>query len=196
MAEYLTLLKLNPGKIVDTLDALRKLPDKPSSGVDLRYTMNIFGAWDVGVWISAENTMIAVEFASKDLKEIPGVTDIYTVPTFPHGMSAQSNGMTEYLSLLKLNPGKIVDAMDALRKLSGKPSPKVNLCYTMNIFGVWDVGVWFSAENTMRAAEFVYRKIKEIPGVRDIYTVPTFPNGIKVLKTNHRLEEASAEKTE
>ncbi len=196
MAEYLSLLKLNPGKIVSVIDALRKLPDKPSSGVNLRYTMNIFGAWDVGVWLSAENTMRAVEFASKDLKEIPGVTDIYTVSTFPHGMSAQSNGMVEYLSLLKLNPGKIVDAMDALRKLPDKPSSGLNLRYTMNIFGVWDVGVWFSAENTERAAEFVYKKIREIPGVRDIYTVPTFPHGKSAPKTSQRLEEENPEKTE
>ncbi len=196
MGEYLSLLKLNPGKIVDVIDALRRLPDKPSSGVNLRYTMNIFGAWDVGVWLSAENTMRAAEFASKDLKEIPGVTDIYTVPTFPHGMSAQSNGMAEYLSLLKLNPGKIVDAMDALRRLPDKPSSGVNLRYTMNIFGAWDVGVWFSAENTERAAEFVYKKIKEIPGVREMYTVPTFPNGKSVPKTSQRHEEENPEKTE
>ena len=47
MAEYLVLLKLNPGKIVDAINALRGLPEKPSSGVDLCYTMNIFGAGDV-----------------------------------------------------------------------------------------------------------------------------------------------------
>jgi predicted P-loop ATPase/GTPase len=196
MAEYLSLLKLNAGKIVSVVDALRKLPDKPSSGVNLHYTMNIFGAWDVGIWLSAENTMRAAEFASKDLKEIPGVTDIYTVPTFPHGLSAQSNGTVEYLSLLKLNAGKIVDAMNALRKLPDKPSSGVNPRYTMNIFGVWDVGIWFSAENTMRAAEFVYKKIKEIPGVTDIYTVPTFPHGMSAPSTSQRLEEEDPKKTE
>ena len=104
--------------------------------------------------------------------------------------------MAEYLSLLKLNPGKIVSVIDALRKLPDKPSSGVNLCYTMNIFGAWDVGVWFSAENTERAAEFVYRKIKEIPGVKDIYTVPTFPHGTSTLKTRQELEEPSSEKTE
>ncbi len=104
--------------------------------------------------------------------------------------------MAEYLSLLKLNPGKIVDAIDALRKLPDKPSSGVNLRYTMNIFGAWDVGVWFSAENTERAAEFVYKKMKEIPGVRDIYTVPTFPNGIVVPNTSQRSQEANAEETE
>lgn len=104
--------------------------------------------------------------------------------------------MTEYLSLLKLNPGKIVEAIDALRRLPDKPSSGVDLCYTMNIFGTWDVGVWFGAENTERAAEFVYRKLKEIPGVKDLYTVPTFPNGVSAPKTSQRIEEESAEKTE
>jgi len=196
MAEYLTLLKLNPGKIVDAINALRGLPEKPSSGVDLCYTMNIFGTWDVGVWLSAENTTRVADFVSKKIKEIPGVNDIYTVPTFPHGTSTQSNPMAEYLTLLKLNPSKIVNAINALRGLSDKPSSGVDLCYTMNIFGTWDVGVWFSAENTARAAEFVYRKIKEIPGVNDIYTVPTFPHGISTLKTRQEREEPSAEKTE
>ncbi len=85
MAEYLVLLKLDPGKVVDAINALRKLPDKPVSGVDLCYTMNIFGAWDVGVWIDAEDSNQALEFVHKKIKEISGVADIYTVPTFPHG---------------------------------------------------------------------------------------------------------------
>jgi len=104
--------------------------------------------------------------------------------------------MAEYLTLLKLNPGKIVDAINALRSLPEKPSSGVDLCYTMNIFGTWDVGVWLSAENTTRVADFVSKKIKEIPGVNDIYTVPTFPHGISTLKTRQEREEPSAEKTE
>ncbi len=196
MAEYLTLLKLNPGKIIEAIDALRSLPDKPSSGVDLCYTMNIFGTWDVGVWLSAENTAKVTEFVYRKIKEIPGVNDIYTVPTFPHGKSIESNRVAEYLTLLKLNPAKINAALNALRSLPDKSSSGVDLCYSMNIFGTWDVGVWFSAENTEKAAEFVYRKIKEIPGVNDIYTVPTFPNGTSTQKTRQGREEPSAEKTE
>ena len=41
-------------------------------------------AWDVGVWIDAEDTNQAVEFVHKKIKDISGVADIYTVPTFPH----------------------------------------------------------------------------------------------------------------
>ena len=61
MPEYLVLMKLNPGKIVDTLGDIRKLEDKPVSGVDLCYSMNIFGAWDVGIWINAENSSEVLE---------------------------------------------------------------------------------------------------------------------------------------
>jgi hypothetical protein len=85
MDEYLVLVKLNPGKILDTLSALRNLSDKPVSGVELCYTMNIFGSWDVGMWINAENSTQALDFVQKKIKDMSGVTEIYTVPTFPHG---------------------------------------------------------------------------------------------------------------
>jgi len=104
--------------------------------------------------------------------------------------------MAEYLVLVKLNPGKIVDAINALRNLPEKPISGVDLCYTMNIFGAWDVGVWINAENTNQAVDFVHKKIKEISGVADVYTVPTFPHGTKTQRTRQGREEPSAEKTE
>jgi len=85
MPEYLVLMKLNPGKIVDTLSDIRKMEEKPISGVDLCYSMNIFGAWDVGIWINAENSSEVLEFVQKKVKNLNGVSDVYTVPTFPHG---------------------------------------------------------------------------------------------------------------
>ena len=85
MPEYLVLLKVNPGKIVDAMNSLRRLPDQPISGVNLRYTMNIFGTWDVGVWIDAQNAIQAVDFVQKRMKAISGVADVYTVPVLPHG---------------------------------------------------------------------------------------------------------------
>lgn len=85
MTDYLVLMKLNPGKIMDTLGAIRNLSEKPVSGVDLCYTMNIFGAWDVGMWINAEDSGQALEFVQKKVKDMTGVTEVYTVPTFPHG---------------------------------------------------------------------------------------------------------------
>jgi len=90
MPEYLVLMKLNPGKIIDTLGDIRKLEEKPVSGVDLCYSMNIFGAWDVGIWINANDSGQVLEFVQKKVKSLAGVTDIYTVPTFPHGNSAKS----------------------------------------------------------------------------------------------------------
>ena len=90
MPEYLVLLKLNPTKIMDTLNAIRKMDDKPVAGVDLRYSMNIFGAWDVGVWIDAGDSPQAMEFVQKKMKNLNGVTEVYAIPTFPHGNGNES----------------------------------------------------------------------------------------------------------
>jgi hypothetical protein len=85
MPEYLILLKVDPAKLAETLEALRKMEQKPVAGVDLQYTINIFGSWDAGLWINAEETAQTVEFVQKKLKTLNGVTDIYPIPTFPHG---------------------------------------------------------------------------------------------------------------
>jgi len=44
MPEYLVLLKLNPTKLMETLGAIRNMDAQPVSGVDLLYSMNIFGS--------------------------------------------------------------------------------------------------------------------------------------------------------
>ncbi len=85
MSEYLVLMKLNPGKILDTLSSIRNLSEAPVDGVDVCYSMNIFGTWDVGIWINAENSGQALEFVQRKVKDLNGVTEVYTVPTFPHG---------------------------------------------------------------------------------------------------------------
>jgi hypothetical protein len=95
MSEYLVLLKLNPGKLIDTLGAIRSLPATPVPGVDICYAMNIFGAWDVGIWINAENSGQALEFVQKKLKDMVGVTEVYTVPTFPHGNASKNGNVQE-----------------------------------------------------------------------------------------------------
>ncbi len=89
MTDYLLLLKISPGKIIDVLNSLRGLPNNPSNGVDLNYTMNIFGTWDVGIWFKANNSNQALDFIDKKVKGISGVVDSYTVPTFPHGGETQ-----------------------------------------------------------------------------------------------------------
>jgi hypothetical protein len=90
MPEYLVLLKVNPAKLAETLEALRKMEQKPVAGVDLQYTINIFGSWDAGLWINAEETDQTVQFVQKKLKGLNGVTDIYPIPTFPHGSGAST----------------------------------------------------------------------------------------------------------
>jgi len=84
--------------------------------------------------------------------------------------------VTEYLVLLKLNPTKIANAINALRDLPEKPSPGVDLHYVMNVFGTWDVAMWFDANSSDKAVDFIQRKINQISGIVDAYTVPTFPN--------------------
>ncbi len=95
MSEYLVLLKINPGKIVEALGAVRNLSNAPIAGVNLCYAMNIFGAWDVGIWVNAENSGQVLEFTQKKIREMAGVTEVYTVPTFPHGNILKGSGGQE-----------------------------------------------------------------------------------------------------
>jgi ACT domain-containing protein len=85
MPEYLVLLKVNPVALADTIEAIRKMAQKPVAGVDLQYSINIFGRWDAGLWIKADENSSTSELVQKIRKEINGVTDIYPIPTFPHG---------------------------------------------------------------------------------------------------------------
>jgi hypothetical protein len=89
MPEYLVLMKLNPAKIVETLEAIRKMEQEPIVGVDLQYSINIFGSWDAGLWINAEEPNQTMQFIQKKLKGLNGVTDVYPIPTFPHGNRQQ-----------------------------------------------------------------------------------------------------------
>jgi DNA-binding Lrp family transcriptional regulator len=84
--------------------------------------------------------------------------------------------VTEYLVLLKLSPTKVIDTISDLRSLPEKPSPGVDLEYVMNVFGTWDVALWFDAENASQALEFIKEKLSQVPGVVDVYTVPAFSN--------------------
>ena len=84
MSEYLLLLRLDKAKLLEAIDALRKIPETPIPGVDLEYTMNIFGTWHVAVWFSSDNSSQAIEFINKKISETPGVVDAFPVATFPH----------------------------------------------------------------------------------------------------------------
>jgi hypothetical protein len=95
MPEYLVLLKLNPNKLMDTLGAIRNMDEKPVDGVDLKYSINIFGSWDAGVWIEAEESSKALAFVQKKLKDLNGVTEVYAIPTFPHGNGLKNGKNSE-----------------------------------------------------------------------------------------------------
>jgi hypothetical protein len=84
MPEYLVLMKLNPNRILETLGDIRELDEKPVAGVNLNYCMNIFGVWDTGIWIDARGNSEALDFVQKKISKLDGVTEVYTVPTFPH----------------------------------------------------------------------------------------------------------------
>ena len=84
MPEYLLLLKLDKKKLLETINTLRNLPRKPSPGVDLEYTMNILGTWDVAVWFSSDKSTHVMDFINKKIGQIPGVVDAFPVATFPH----------------------------------------------------------------------------------------------------------------
>jgi uncharacterized protein with GYD domain len=184
MTEYLVLLKLSPSKILDAIEDLRKIPKDGIQGVDTYYTMNIFGTWDVGVWFNATNTKIAMDCVHKNLTAVSGVTDSYILPMFP----SKNNGMVEYMVLLKLSPKKQLDAIEDLRKIPKDGIQGVDTYYTMNIFGTWDVGVWFNAENATIAMDFVHNTLREVSGVVDSYTLPMFPQYHTVNKTEKKID--------
>jgi hypothetical protein len=84
MPKYLLLLRLDRTKLLETINALRNLPKNPSSGVDINYTMNIFGTWHVAVWFSSGKSEEAIDFINKKIGQIPGVADAFPVAAFPH----------------------------------------------------------------------------------------------------------------
>jgi len=84
MSKYLLLLRLDRSKLLETIDTLRNFPKNPSSGVDLNYTMNIFGTWHVAVWFSSDKSAEAIDFINKEIGQIPGVVDAFPVAAFPH----------------------------------------------------------------------------------------------------------------
>jgi hypothetical protein len=100
----------------------------------------------------------------------------------------EKNRMTEYLVLLKLSPSKILDAIEDLRKIPKDGIQGVDTYYTMNIFGTWDVGVWFNAENATIAMDFVHNTLREVSGVVDSYALPMFPQYHTVNKTEKKID--------
>lgn len=83
MPEYLILLKLDSRRIRDVIGNLRDLPGKPRPGVTLRYTLDIFGDWDIGLLINSNNEDDALDFLNENIDEIPGVIRAYILSGSP-----------------------------------------------------------------------------------------------------------------
>lgn len=81
----------------------------------------------------------------------------------------------KYLVMLKLNPAKNELFYNALKKLAEKPIKGIKIDAAFNVFGIWDCGLWFEAENNDLAINFVSEKIRTIDGVVETMTMPTAP---------------------
>ena len=84
--------------------------------------------------------------------------------------------MPEYLVLLKLHSKSVRDAIRRLRELPEKPRPGVRLCYTMSIFGDWDLGLLINTNSEDSALDFLNENIDEIPGVVRAYILSGSPH--------------------
>ena len=53
--------------------------------VHIRVRTRIWTIRDAGLWVKAKENAQASQLVQKIRKEFDGVTDIYPIPTFPHG---------------------------------------------------------------------------------------------------------------
>ncbi len=80
--------------------------------------------------------------------------------------------MQKYLVLIKLNPLKTGAFFDAFSNLSQNPIEGVNVSGSYNVFGNWDIAIWFEADSNDNALHFVGDKIRAMEGVVDTHTMP------------------------
>jgi uncharacterized protein with GYD domain len=80
--------------------------------------------------------------------------------------------MQKYLVLIKLNPMKTNAFFDAFGTLSQKPMEGVNVYGSYNVFGNWDIAIWFEADSNDNALHFVGDKIRAMDGVVETHTMP------------------------
>lgn len=81
----------------------------------------------------------------------------------------------KYLVWLKTNPAHTRDTIRTLGDFPEHPHKGIRLYYTMNVFGEWDCGIWFDADNHDRAIDFLHNKIYPVKGIVQTYLVPTSP---------------------
>ena len=80
--------------------------------------------------------------------------------------------MQKYLVLIKLNPLKTESFFNSLSSMSRQPIEGVNVNASYNVFGNWDIAVWFEADSNDNAIHFVGEKIRSIDGVTETLTMP------------------------
>ncbi len=82
-------------------------------------------------------------------------------------------GRQKYLVLVKLNPSKTLPFFNAVSAMQSSPMEGVKLYGAYNVFGDWDMAIWFEADSNENAVHFVGEKIRIIDGVVDTHTMPT-----------------------
>lgn len=78
----------------------------------------------------------------------------------------------KYLALIKLDPAKTNAFFNAFSNMSSNPIEGVNLYGSYNVFGNWDIAIWFEADSNDNAIHFVGDKLRAIDGVVDTHTMP------------------------
>ena len=86
-------------------------------------------------------------------------------------MQKKSN-MQKYLVLIKLNPAKTENFFNSLSNMSSNPIEGVNLFGSYNVFGDWDMAIWFEADSNENAVHFLGERIRVIDGVINTHTMP------------------------
>gem|GEM_PF-294224 len=84
----------------------------------------------------------------------------------------KSTNRQKYLVLVKLNPSKTLPFFNAISSMQSSPMDGINLSGAYNVFGNWDMAIWFEADSNDDAVHFVGEKIRVIDGVVDTQTMP------------------------
>lgn len=90
-------------------------------------------------------------------------------------MEKNRRSIQKYLVLVKLNPTKTENFFNSLSRISSQPVSGVRLNASYNVFGEWDIAVWFEADNNDNALHFVGDKIRSLEGVIETLTMPATP---------------------
>jgi len=83
--------------------------------------------------------------------------------------------MQWYTLLAKVEHTRNDEIRQHLNKLQRNPYQGVTLYCTFDVFGDWDICLWFSADDNDHAIKFVKDYIANIPGVVRTYTLPATP---------------------